>query len=452
MSTTILRGGTLITPEGQLQGDLAIANGKINHIAPHITESFEDSLIDVSGCVIFPGFIDAHTHLDMVSSGIHTADNFHSGTLAALMGGTTTIIDFASQERGETLSAALDTWHLLADGNCCCDYSFHMAVTDWNDDVRQELPAIIDAGITGFKAYMTYDQLMLSKKSLSDLLRALKPLGGLLGVHCEDHAMLQAYRQLVLAAGITSAAGHPVSRPAEAEAKAIRELCSIARKIDIPVHIVHLSSKLGLEELQKARQRGQTVYAETCPQYLLLDESRYNLPDGANYVMSPPLRESQDVAALHQAILDGELDTVSTDHCGFYLKDKRKYPDFPHIPNGIPGVEHRISLMLSTYRKFLSPLQLAQLMSENAAKLFGLYPRKGALQVGSDADITVWDPKPVWTINALEQHQRADYTPYEGMQINGKVRHVFLRGIHAVQDGTLIRSPAGQFIKQKNFS
>ena len=448
MSVTILRGGWLVTPQGAFPGDLAIENAKIARIAPKIEANSDDSVIDVTGCVVFPGFMDAHTHLDMVSGGIHTADNFRSGTLAALIGGTTTIIDFATQVRGGSLRDALAAWHRLADGNCSCDYGFHMAITDWNDEVRQELSVMIDAGITGFKAYMTYEQLMLPEAALLELLASLKPLGGILGVHCEDHAILCKNRQLVLDRGITGPAGHPLSRPPEAEAAAIARLCDIAQKIDVPIHVVHLSSRLGLDEIRRARQQGQQVYAETCPQYLLLDESCYALPEGANFVMSPPLRSREDVSALRQAVISGEIDTVSTDHCSFYLRDKQKGRNFTEIPNGIPGVEHRVSLMLSSFRDQLSYGQLARLMSENTARLFHIYPRKGVLQVGSDADITVWDPYPNRTIQAKDQHQRADYTPYEGMEITGQVRHVFLGGTHAVRDGKLIHPLAGRFIKE----
>ena len=446
---TILQGGTLVTPGGLVQGDLSIRDGKILQIAPKIVPDPRDAVVDVSGCIVFPGFIDAHTHLDMASGPFHTADDFRSGTLAALMGGTTTVIDFASQERGGTLAEALDQWHRLADGNSFCNYAFHMAVTDWNDAVRRELPAMIAAGVTGFKAYMTYEQLMLSDSALQELLAALKPLGGILGVHCEDHALLLESRQNVLAAGITSPAGHPLSRPPKAEAAAIARLCRMAQEVGAPVHVVHLSSQLGLEEIRKARQRGQTVYAETCPQYLLLDDSCYAASDGAKYVMSPPLRSAEDVAVLRQAVLDGEIGTISTDHCSFRLDDKYAGLDFTEIPNGIPGVEHRVSLMLSSFRAQLSYERLSQLMSENAAKLFRLYPQKGALLPGSDADITVWDPQPVWTISAENQHQNVNYTPYEGMTVTGEVRHVFLNGVHAVRDGALIQPPAGAFVKEK---
>lgn len=446
---TILRGGWLVTPEGEFPGDLAIGGTNIARIAPKIEASPGDSVVDVTGCVIFPGFIDAHTHLDMVSGPFHTADDFYSGTRAALLGGTTTIIDFATQAKGGSLQDALAAWHALADGNCSCDYGLHMAITGWNDAVRRELPAMMDAGITGFKAYMTYEQLMLSDDSLEELLAALKPLGGILGIHCEEDAMLQESRQKVLAAGITAPAGHPLSRPPKAEAAAIARLCRMAQETDAPVHVVHLSSRLGLEEIRTARRRGQTVYAETCPQYLLMDESCYALPDGANYVMSPPLRSREDVSALRQAVMDGEIDTISTDHCSFSLRDKQRGRNFTEIPNGIPGVEHRVGLMLHSFRGQLSYGSLAKLMSENAARLFHLYPQKGALRVGSDADITVWDPAPTWTITAGEQHQNVDYTPYEGMEVTGRVRHVFLGGIHAVRDGRLTQPLAGKFVKEK---
>lgn len=450
---TILKNGTLVTPNGLFRGDLAMEDGKIARIAAHIPAGSGDTAVDVGGCIVFPGFIDGHTHLDLNNGVTNTADNFETGTRAAVCGGTTTIIDFATQDKGGTLMHALDVWKGMAEGVSSCNYAFHMAITDWNDRTKAELPLMREAGVTSFKAYFAYDNLRVSDAELLDILKSLKPIGGIIGVHCENGPVVNALQKLELVKGNTGPAAHPVSRPAEVEAEAIDRLCWLGRLADAPVHVVHLSSKLGLEEVRRARQRGQTVYAETCPQYLLLEDSVYGLPDfeGAKYVMSPPLRKASDVQALREAVVNGEINTIATDHCSFNFHGQKTLgrDDFTRIPNGGPGVEHRPTLMLTSFRDTLSYVELSRLMSENVAKLFHLYPRKGALLPGSDADVTVWNPNQAWTISAGNQHQNVDYTPYEGFRAAGQVKYVYVNGVLAAENGEPTGAIAGQFVKTK---
>ena len=411
-------------------------------------------MCEAAGCLVFPGFIDGHTHLDMDSGTTVTADDFASGSRAAACGGTTTLVDFATQERGGTLTDALDAWHRKAEGKCACNYAFHMAVTDWNEQTRAELPRMFERGVTSFKAYYAYDNLRLDDAQMYDLLSALRPFGGVLGVHCENGTLVNRLQREQLEKGVTGPAGHPASRPPVVEAEAIRRLCAVAKLADSPVYIVHLSSAEGLEEVRRARAAGQKVWAETCPQYLLLDESRYHLEgfEGAKYVMSPPLRSPADREALRAAVLGGEIDTISTDHCSYRFSDQKALgrDDFTRIPNGAPGIEHRPALIYTSFvaSGLMTEAQMCRLLSENPAKLFGMWPRKGRLAQGADADITVWDPQARWVIRAEAQHQNVDYTPYEGFEAAGRARAVYVGGQLAAKDGEPSGASAGRYVKR----
>ena len=451
---TIIQHGTLVLPDGLMQGDLAFENGVITRVAPAIEAGAGDAVCEAAGCLVFPGFIDAHTHLDMDSGTTVTADDFASGSRAAACGGTTTLVDFATQERGGTLTDALDAWHRKAEGKCACNYAFHMAVTDWNEQTRAELPRMFERGVTSFKAYYAYDNLRLDDAQMYDLLSALRPFGGVLGVHCENGTLVNRLQRQQLDRGVTGPAGHPASRPPVVEAEAIRRLCAVAKLADSPVHIVHLSSAEGLEEVRRARASGQKVWVETCPQYLLLDESRYHLEgfEGAKYVMSPPLRSPADREALRAAVLDGEIDTISTDHCSYRFGDQKALgrDDFTNIPNGAPGIEHRPALIYTSFvaSGLMTEAQMCRLLSENPAKLFGMWPRKGRLAQGADADITVWDPQARWVIRAEAQHQNVDYTPYEGFEAAGRARAVYVGGQLAAKDGEPSGASAGRYVKR----
>ncbi|MEG0910227.1 MAG: dihydropyrimidinase [Ruthenibacterium sp.] len=416
---TILTNGTLVTAQGEQKADMLLENGKIAQIDAQIPQAGH-IVYDAAGCYVFPGMIDAHTHLDMSTATATTADNFDTGTAAALAGGTTTLIDFATQEKTETLHTALQNWHKKADGNSHCDYAFHMAITDWNADVCREIGELKALGVTSFKLYLAYDALRVTDAQLYEVLVAVGKAHGIVGVHCENGDLVDELTAKLKRAGEFGVSAHPKSRPDYVEAEAISRYCYVAKAANVPVHIVHVSTKLGLAEALKARARGQKVYIETCPQYLALDDEKYLLPDfeGAKYVCSPPLRGKDDVAALWQSVQNGEVDSISTDHCSFRFDTQKSMgkDDFSQIPNGMPGIEHRLSVLYTdgVAAGHITRSRLVALLSENAARLFGLYPQKGTLAIGSDADVVVWNPAAEWTITAEKMLQNVDYTPYEG--------------------------------------
>lgn len=451
----IITGGALVTPKGAIPGDLAFENGAIVAIERpgEIVAGQGDETFDASGCWVFPGFIDAHTHMQCWTGMDWTADSFETGTRAAACGGTTTIVDYATQDKGTSLVDAFHAWYDRARETCTANFAFHMAIADWNDEARAQIADVCQAGITSFKVYFAYDHLRLDEAETLEVLETIKPFGGILGVHCENGTLVDELQQRTVAAGIIGPEGHPLSRPAECEAEAISRLCYLAQLVDAPVNVVHLSSKLGLEAVRDARKRGVHVTVETCPQYLLLDDSRYLEPDfaGAKYVMSPPLRKPEDVSALREAVVSGEIDTIATDHCAFNLKGQkdRGFDDFRKIPNGGPGVEHRPALVMTLFADTLGPGDFCRLMSENPAKLFGMYPRKGALAPGSDADITVWDPSIQWTITAENQHQNVDYTCYEGFEVAGKARFVFVNGELVAVGGEPTGALPGTYVERQ---
>ena len=378
------------------------------------------------------------------------ADSFETGTRAAACGGTTTIVDYATQDKGMTMPEALEEWHRRADGTCTANYAFHMAIADWNEQTKRDIPAMREAGIVSFKTYFAYDHLKLDDAQTLEVLESIRPFDGILCVHCENGTLVDALQQRVFDAGITGPEGHPLSRPAACEAEAISRLTYLAELADARINIVHLSTAEGLDAIRAAKARGVRVSVETCPQYLLLDDTRYLEPgfEGAKYVMSPPLRKPHDVAVLRQALADGEIDTIATDHCSFNLHGQkdRGLGDFRKIPNGAPGVEHRPALIMTIFQDTLGPMDFCRLMSTNPAKVFGMYPRKGVLQKGSDADICVWDPNVRWTISAAKQHQAVDYTPYEGFEATGRAHLVYVGGELVVRDGEPLGPKPGTYV------
>ena len=446
----LLRGGTVINASGKQAADVLIDGEKIVEIAPALT--CEDAeIIDVSGKLLFPGFIDAHTHFDLDVCNTTTADDFYTGGRSALRGGTTMVIDFACPNKGETLQYGLDLWHKKADGKTSCDYSFHMTIDDWNEEIIRELPRMFEQGISSFKMYLTYPAMMIGDENIFHALRELKKLGGIAGVHCENAGVIDALIVEKKAAGELSPAAHPQCRPAILEAEAIDRLLKMAKLADVPVVVVHLSSEAGLREIEEARATGQKVFVETCPHYLLMEDSLYSKPDfeGAKYVCAPPLRKRLDNEALWQALADGEIQTVSTDHCSFTLKQKDAgRGDFTKIPGGMPGVETR-GVLMYTYGVAAGRItaeRMADVLSETPAKLYGAYPRKGCIAPGADADIVVYDPEGKTVITAADQAANVDYAPFEGYEIAGHIAKVFLRGTLAVEEGTILSECGGEFI------
>ena len=450
----LIQNGTLICPEGPVRADLRVEGDKIAQIGPGLSAG-SCQVIDASGKLVFPGFIDTHTHLEMNKGKPNeTADGWASGTLAALAGGTTTVLDFAEPERGASLASALDAWHSRADGVASCHYGFHMTIKDWDPSLRAELADMERAGITSYKIYFAYDNLRVSDGTALEVVRAVGERGGIVGCHCENGDLVAAGIAAQRAAGNLGPSAHPLSRPGLVEAEAVGRWLAIGELAGYPVNIVHLSTHRGLELVRMARERGQAAYVETCPQYLLLDDGKYGLPgfEGAKFVLSPPLRGREDVDALWAGLRAGELDTIGTDHCSFHFKGGKELgrEDFSKIPNGIPGVEHRPILMYTAgvAAGQISAHQMMKLLSEQPAKLFGMYPRKGSLAVGSDADIVILDTEYTGRITAADQHQTVDYTPYEGMETRGRVETVLLSGETAVEDGRVVKTGRGRFVRR----
>ena len=449
---TLFRGGTVVSGKGTKKADVLIDGEKIIQVSRTITPQAETRVIDITGKLLLPGFIDAHTHFDLDVAGTTTADDFASGSLAALHGGTTTIIDYACPNKGESLRHGLELWHEKADGKCACDYSFHMTIDDWNENIEREIDDMYAAGISSFKMYMTYPAMMLGDEAMYRVLKKLKEKGGICGVHCENSGVIDALVAEKKAAGENSVSCHPQTRPDHLEAEAVSRLLRIAQTVDIPVIIVHMTNAAALKEVEAARKRGQKVYVETCPQYLLLDDSVYDYPDfreAAKFVCSPPIRKAADQKALWAGLRRGEIQTICTDHCSFTVEQKELgRDDFTKIPGGVPGVETRAELIYTygvTTRK-ISLATMCKTLAENPAKLYGMYPRKGVIARGSDADLVIYDPAADHTLHANHMVGRAGYIPYEGYAIRGGIQQVWLRGSLVVDHGNLLSGPSGKFI------
>lgn len=449
----LLKNGTLVSGEGTEQKNILIEGEKIVKIAPHIEDGDAEE-INVEGKLLFPGFIDGHTHFDLEVAGTVTADDFETGTKAAISGGTTLVIDFASQDKGgHTLKEGLEKWHKKADGKCSCDYSFHMSIVEWNEETEKEIQDMIEEGITSFKLYMTYPAMMVEDRDLYKILKKLNECGCFAGVHCENAGVIDALIEEAKKEGRLGPENHPLVRPDTMEAEAVHRLLVIAKEAGAPVMVVHLTNKKAYEEIVKARENGQTVFAETCPQYLLLDDSAYSKPDfgGAVYVCAPPLRKKEDQDCLWKALANGQIQTVATDQCSFTLEQKAMgKEDFTKIPGGLPGVQTRGTL-LYTYgvrEGKITVEQMCRLLSENPAKLYGVYPKKGALLEGSDGDIVVFDPEKESVISAKTHAYNTDNNPFEGFALHGDIDKVFLRGNLVVEGGKVVEEKTGEYVKR----
>ncbi len=455
MKKILFKGGTVVSSKGIRHADVLVSGEKIVAVGRRLAADAQE--VDVSGKLIFPGFIDAHTHFDLEVSDTVTADNFDTGSKSAVAGGVTTIVDFATQNKGETLSDALNNWHIKAFANSSCDYAFHMAVSDWREDIRAELPAMFEQGVTSFKVYMIYDAMELNDREIYEIMAELKKYGGIVGCHCENSGIIGKLREEAISRGDTAPANHPKTRPDYTEAEAVRRFLTIAKAADAPCIVVHLSTAEGYQEVIRARKNGVKVYAETCPQYLLLDDSVYSAPfdKSSKYICSPPLRKSEDNRALWEALKHNQLNTISTDHCSFTLEQKRAGKDyFTKIPNGMPGVETRAVLMY-TYgvkKRRISLQQMCAYLSENPARLYGMYPKKGAVKAGSDADIVIFDPKQSGVISAAKSHSACGYDPYEGVKTVGRIDKVFLRGRLVYSGGEVVLEHSGRYIARGKYN
>src|SRR5437588_1702254 len=456
----LIKNGMVVTATDTYLADVAIADGKIESIAKNLPRENTVRVFDASGKYVMPGGIDVHTHLDMPFGGTTSADDFETGTRAAAFGRTTTLIDFAIQYKGQTLRTAFDTWMQKASGRAVSDYAFHCIITDLGPAQLEEMPALIRDGVSSFKLFMAYPGVfMLDDASIFRAMRAASKSGGMICMHAENGGAIDVIVKQALAEGKTAPKYHALTRPTTAEAEATGRAVALAEMAGAPVYIVQLSCNDALEKVREARDRGLPVYAETCPQYLYLSLENMDEPDfeGAKVVFTPPLREKWHQEKLWNGLKHDHLQVVSTDHCPFCFKDQKQLgkDDFTKIPNGGPGIEHRYSLIYSggVAAGRFNVNRFVELVATTPAKIFGLYPRKGTIAVGSDADIVIFDPNKEHTISAATHHMRVDYSMFEGMRVKGTPDIVLSRGRVLVDGDKFNGKPgSGQFIKRATYA
>ncbi len=456
----LIRNGTVVTATDPFAADLGINDGKISAIAAQLPIENAGRVIDAAGRLVMPGGIDVHTHLDMPFGGTTSADDFETGTIAAAFGGTTTLIDFAIQYKGQTLRQAFDTWMKKAHDKAVTDYAFHCIITDLGAAQLEEMGQLIREGVTSFKLFMAYPGVfMLDDASIFRAMSQAAKHAGLICMHAENGGAIDVIVQKALAEGKRAPKYHALTRPTTAEAEATSRAIALAEMAGAPVYIVHLSCNDALEKVREARDPGLPVYPEPCPQYLYLSLDNFDVPgfEGAKYVFTPPLREKWHQEKLWQGLALDTLQVVSTDHCPFCFKEQKELgkDDFTKIPNGGPGIEHRLSLIYTggVHAKRFSANRFVELVSTTPAKLFGLYPRKGTIAVGSDADLVIFDPNETQVISAKTHHMRVDYSMFEGIQITGVPKTVLSRGLAVIDSGKFVGRPgAGQFVRRQSYS
>ena len=454
--TTLIRNGTVVTSTETRAADVLIDGERIKEIAPSLAADAAAQVIDATGMLLLPGGIDVHTHLDMPFGGTTSSDDFETGTKAAAFGGTTTLIDFAIQPKGTRMRDALDTWWKKAERKASIDYGLHMIVTDLGEAGLEDMDDMVREGVASFKLFMAYPGvLMVDDATIFQALSRTAKNGALICLHAENGGIIDVIVKRAIAEGKTAPIYHALTRPATAEAEAVHRAIAMSEISGAPVYIVHLSSEDALNEVREARDRGVPIFAETCPQYLLLSVDDLARPgfEGAKYVFTPPLREKSHPPKLWDGLKHDHLQVVSTDHCPFCFEDQKILgkDDFTKIPNGGPGVENRLQLLYhyGVNQGKLSLNRFVELVSTTPARLFGLYPRKGELAPGSDADIVIWDPNAQHTISAKTHHMRVDYSMFEGFQVRGNARTVLSRGEVVVDNGVFLgKTGRGSFLKR----
>lgn len=453
----LIKNGRVITAVDDYFADVLIEGERITQIGVNLQVQ-ADRVIDAKDKLVIPGGIDPHTHMDMPFGGTTSADDFHSGTIAAAFGGTTTIVDFAIQTKGESTIKGLDTWHQKADGKATIDYGFHMIVTDMPTSRLGEMKELRDRGITSYKLFMAYPGVLyVDDGTLYRTFRQAGDNGTRICMHAENGIVIDEIIREARERGHTEPKWHGATRPTRMEAEGVHRAIAIAEVANVPLYIVHLSSSDALDQVKLGRSRGVDVVAETCPQYLILDETWYEKPnfEGAKWVMTPALREKWNQEKLWQGLKFGDLTAIATDHCPFCFKGQKELgrDDFTKIPNGAPGVENRMSLIFSNgvVTGKLTLNRFVELTSTSAAKTFGLFPKKGTIAVGSDADVVVFDPKRRETISIDRphtHHMKADYSAYEGHEVTGWSEVVISRGRVICDNGKLVTEGGGQFVKR----
>jgi len=455
---TLIKGGTVVTAGDTVQGDVLIDGETVATIGRELDVAV-DRVIDASDRYVMPGGIDAHTHMDMPFGGTFSADDFESGTAAAAWGGTTTIVDFAIQDLGESLQAGFERWMAKAAGKAQVDYGFHVIVRQVNDQTLADMDALIGQGVTSFKLFMAYPGVfMLDDASIFRAMQRTSDNGGLIMMHAENGGAIDVLVRRYLQEGRTDPINHALTRPATMEGEATHRAIALARLAGVAVYIVHLSSRDALSAVVEARDRGAAAFAETCPQYLFLSQDDLARPDfeGAKYVCSPPLRPRDHQQDLWNGLVRDDLQIVSTDHCPFDYKDQKVLGrgDFSRIPNGLPGVEDRYSVLfdggVNAGRIGLN--RFVELVATAPARMFGLYPQKGTIAPGSDADVVVFDPTAERTLSASTHHMRVDYNCFEGMRVRGKPEVVMQRGEVVIEGDRFYGRPGqGKFLKRGPF-
>ena len=452
----LLRNGTVVLADRTFAADVLVEGETVREVRAGIPENVADRVIDASGMLLLPGGIDVHTHLDMPFGGTTSSDDFLTGTRAAAFGGTTTIVDFAIQARGTRMRDALDIWWGKAEGKACIDYGFHMIVTDLGTSGLEDMDDLVREGVASFKLFMAYPNvLMVDDATIFKALAQTSKNGALVCMHAENGGAIDVIVQRTLAEGKTAPIYHALTRPVTAEAEAVHRAIALAEMAHAPVYIVHLSSEAALNQVREARDRGLPAFAETCPQYLLLSIEEMERPnfEGAKYVFTPPLREKHNLPKLWEGLKHDHLQVVSTDHCPFCFADQKALgkDDFTKIPNGGPGIENRLQLIhhYGVNQGKLSLNRFVELVATSPARIFGMYPKKGTIAPGSDADIVVWDPEAELTISAQTHHMRVDYSMFEGFKVKGNARQVISRGEVVVEGGKFLGKPGrGKYLRR----
>lgn len=457
---TIIKNGTIVTAVGTYPGDILIEGEKISAIGLNFPAEQTDKIIDAAGKYVLPGAVDVHTHLDAPQMGTVTADDFESGTTAAAWGGTTTIVDFATQPRGGSLLQGYETWHRKADGKAVIDYGFHMVIRQLNEQVLPDMDLLVrDEGVSSFKLYMAYPgDLMVGDAEIFRILQRSGENGGLVCMHAENGDVIDLIVKKALAEGKISPKYHALTRPTKAEAEATHRAIALADMVGVPVYIVHLSCAEALEEVRDARQLGLPVYAETCPHYLFLSIEEYDRPgfEGAKYVMTPPLREKWHQDVLWKGLAGRDVSVISTDHCPFCIREQKEIGlnDFSLIPNGAPGIESRLMLVYDggVRQGRITLNRMVELLSTNPARLMGLYPRKGTIAPGSDADLVIFDPEAKLVLSAQTHHTKVDYNLFEGREVTGVPITVLSRGQTVIENRVFVgKAGNGKYIKRDHY-